>query len=118
MELQRQQERLTVAVKGVAIIDSSMSQLDALEIQRLRDVAAERIKGHKQYIAQAEAELRPARERLAQQAPLSRPTSTACSIRCAPRSPMRRRGFGNWNCNGSAGDSQPHRRLYCTNVGG
>jgi multidrug efflux pump subunit AcrA (membrane-fusion protein) len=47
-----------------------MSRLDALEVRRLRDVAAERIKGHKEYIAQAEAELKPARDRLAQQTPL------------------------------------------------
>jgi multidrug resistance efflux pump len=70
MELMRQQERLAVASRRSDDNRLLMAQLDVLEIQRLRDVAAERIKGHKEYIAQAEAELRPARQRLTEQNPL------------------------------------------------
>jgi multidrug resistance efflux pump len=73
MEMRRQDERLAIAnAKSTTTQQPLTSRLDAIEIQRLRDVAAERIRGHNEYIAQAEAELKPARARLTEQTPLVR----------------------------------------------
>lgn len=67
VELERQQQRLDVVDRLMARDTRLMSELDTLEIQRLRDVAMERIKGHEQYITAAEALLASAVERLNQQ---------------------------------------------------
>jgi multidrug resistance efflux pump len=60
MELERQQQRLDVVEKLKAKDARLMSDLDALEIRRLRDVAKERIAGHQQWIASAEPLLKSA----------------------------------------------------------
>jgi hypothetical protein len=67
MELARQQDRLDIVDRANENHARAMPAIDRLEIMRLRDVAAERIKGHKDYIEQAEAELKPARARIAGQ---------------------------------------------------
>jgi multidrug resistance efflux pump len=67
MELERQQQRLDVVDRLMARDTRLMSELDTLEIRRLRDVAMESIKGHEQYIATAEALLQSAVSRLNQQ---------------------------------------------------
>jgi multidrug resistance efflux pump len=67
MELARQQQRLEVVDRLMARDTRLMSELDTLEIRRLRDVAQESIKGHEQYIATAEALLQSALSRLNQQ---------------------------------------------------
>ncbi len=63
MELERQRQRTDVVDRLMAKDTRLMSELDTLEIERLRDVAMERIKGHQQYIASAEALLKSAVER-------------------------------------------------------
>ena len=63
MELERQRQRTDVVDRLMAKDSRLMSELDTLEIQRLRDVAMQRIKGHQQYIASAEALLKSAIER-------------------------------------------------------
>ena len=60
MELERQQQRLDVVEKLKAKDTRLMSDLDSLEIRRLRDVAKERITGHQQWIAAAEPLLKSA----------------------------------------------------------
>ena len=60
MELERQQQRLDVVEKLKTKDTRLMSDLDALEIRRLRDVAKERIAGHQQWIAEAEPLLKSA----------------------------------------------------------
>jgi multidrug resistance efflux pump len=67
IELERQQQRLDVVDRLMARDTRLMSQLDTLEVQRLRDVAMERIKGHEEYIAAAEGLLQSAVSRLNQQ---------------------------------------------------
>jgi multidrug resistance efflux pump len=71
MELKRQQERYNVVEQAQRKSKSGplISDIDAIEIQRLRDVAQETVRGHKGYIAQAERELKFAVERLGQQTP-------------------------------------------------
>jgi multidrug resistance efflux pump len=63
MELERQRQRTDVVDRLMAKDTRLMSELDTLEIERLRDVAMQRIKGHQQYIASAEALLKSAVER-------------------------------------------------------
>jgi multidrug resistance efflux pump len=60
MELERQQQRLDVVEKLKAKDTRLMSDLESLEIRRLRDVAKERIAGHQQWIAAAEPLLKSA----------------------------------------------------------
>ncbi|HJS08369.1 MAG TPA: hypothetical protein VJ809_11945, partial [Pirellulales bacterium] len=67
MELERQQQRLDVVEKLKAKDTRLMSDLDSLEIRRLRDVAKERITGHQQWIAAAEPLLKSALARYSRQ---------------------------------------------------
>jgi multidrug resistance efflux pump len=67
MELERQQQRLDVVEKLKAKDTRLMSDLDSLEIRRLRDVAKERITGHQQWIASAEPLLKSALARYSRQ---------------------------------------------------
>jgi multidrug resistance efflux pump len=67
IELERQQQRLDVVDKLMAKDTRLMSELDTLEIRRLRDVAKERIVGHQQYITSAEALLKSALARYSRQ---------------------------------------------------
>lgn len=67
MELARQQQRLDVVERLMARDTRLMSELDTLEIRRLRDVALESIKGHEEYISTAEGLLQSALSRLSQQ---------------------------------------------------
>jgi multidrug resistance efflux pump len=67
MELERQQQRLDVVEKLKSKDTRLMSDLDALEIRRLRDVAKERIAGHQQWIASAEPLLKSALARYSRQ---------------------------------------------------
>jgi multidrug resistance efflux pump len=67
MELERQQQRLDVVEKLKAKDTRLMSDLESLEIRRLRDVAKERIAGHQQWIASAEPLLKSALARYSRQ---------------------------------------------------
>jgi biotin carboxyl carrier protein len=72
MELARQQQRLDVVDSVMAKNPLLMNQLDTLEVQRLRDVAKERIDGYERYIASAEMQLQSALKRMEQQTPVAK----------------------------------------------
>jgi len=69
MELEREQEKATIADEMAARRTPLITKLEHLEIQRLRDVAQSRIAGHRKFITEADNSLRDALARLERHTP-------------------------------------------------